>query len=65
MHMYVTTNTITNTCPLIDVECDYLTHWARDEMYTISQTTFLSAFSWIKIYEFRIKFRWSLFLRVQ
>ena len=42
-----------------------LTHWGRDKMDDISQTTFSSAFSWIKIYEFRLKFHWGLFLRVQ
>ena len=30
----------------------FLTHWGRDKMATISQTTFSSAFSWMKIYEF-------------
>ena len=29
-----------------------------------SQTTFSSAFSWMKIFEFRLKFNWNLFLRV-
>ena len=42
-----------------------LTHWGRDKMDAISQTTFSSAFSWKKIFEFRLKFHWSLFLRVQ
>ena len=41
------------------------THWDRDEMDAISQTTFWSAFSWMKMFEFRLKFHWSLFLRVQ
>ena len=40
-----------------------LTHWGRDKMDAIFQTTFLNAFSWMKMYEFR--FHWSLFLRVQ
>ena len=31
----------------------------------ISQTTFSSAFSWMKILEFRLKFHWRLFLRVE
>ena len=31
----------------------------------ISQTTFLNAFSWMKIYEFRLIFHWSLFLWVK
>ena len=35
------------------------------QMDAISQTTFLSAFSWMKIFELRLKFHWSLFLRVQ
>ena len=41
------------------------THWSRNEMDAISQTTFWSAFSWMKMFEFRIRFHWSLFLRVQ
>ena len=35
------------------------------QMDAISQTTFPSVFSWMKMYEFRLKFHWSLFLRVQ
>ena len=31
-----------------------LTHWGRDKMDAISQTTFSSAFSWMKMFEFRI-----------
>ena len=42
-----------------------LTHWGRDKMAAVSQTTLSNAFSWIKILEFRLKFHWSLFLRVQ
>ena len=30
-------------------------------MDAISQTTFSSAFSWMKMFEFRLKFHWSLF----
>ena len=41
-----------------------LTHWGRDKMDTISQTTFLSAFSWMKMFEFQLKIHWSLFVRV-
>ena len=40
-----------------------LTHWGRDKMDTISQTIFSNAFSWMKIFEFWLKFHWSLFLR--
>ena len=44
---------------------NWLTHWGRDKMAAISQTTFSNAFSWMKMYEFRLKFHWSLFVRVQ
>ena len=43
----------------------HLTHWGWDKMTAIFQTTFSNAFSWIKMYEFRLGFHWSLFLRVQ
>ena len=33
-----------------------LTHWGRDTMDAIPQTTFSSAFSWRKMFEFRLKF---------
>ena len=37
-----------------------LTHWGRDKIYAISQTTFWSALSWMKMFEFRLKFHvWS------
>ena len=42
-----------------------LTHWGRDKMDAISQTTFWSAFCLMKMFEFRMKFHWSLFLRVE
>ena len=42
-----------------------LTHWGRDKMDAISQMTFSSAFSWMKMFELKLKFHWSLFLRVQ
>ena len=35
------------------------------QMDAIFQTTFWSAFSWMKMFEFRLRFHWSLFLRVQ
>ena len=40
-----------------------LTHWGRDEMNNISQTTFSNVFSSMKMFEFRLKFHWSLFPR--
>ena len=42
-----------------------LTHWGRDEIDIISQTTFLNVCSSMKMFEFRLKFHWRLFLGVQ
>ena len=42
-----------------------LTHWGRDKMADISQTIFSNIFSSKKMFEFRLKFHWNLFLRVQ
>ena len=42
-----------------------LTHWGRDEMNNISQTTFSYAISSMKVFEFRLQFHWTLFPRVQ
>ena len=42
-----------------------LTHSGRDNMAAIFQTKFWNAFSLMKIYEFRLRFHWSLFPRVQ
>ena len=49
-----------NLYPLV-----FLTHWGREEMDTISQTTFSDACSWMKMHEFRLKFHWSLLLRFE
>ena len=35
------------------------------QMDAISQTTFSNAFSWMKMFEFRLKFYWVYFLRFQ
>ena len=42
-----------------------LTHWGRDKTAAIFQTTFSNEFSWMKMYEFRLRFHWSLFLRFE
>ena len=42
-----------------------LTHLPLDKMDAISQTIFSDAFSWMKKFDFWLKFHWSLFLRVQ
>ena len=39
-----------------------LTQLPLDKMTAISQTMFSGAFSWMKIFVFRLKFHWSLFL---
>ena len=50
-----------------DTTLDYLllTHWGRDKMAAIFQTTFWNAFSWMKMLKLRLSFHWSLFPRVQ
>ena len=42
-----------------------LTHWGRDKMDALLQTTLSNAFSWMNMIEFGFIFHWSLFLRVQ
>ena len=42
-----------------------LTHWGRDKMDAISQTTFSRAFSSMKIVVFWLNFHWNMFPRVQ
>ena len=39
--------------------------WGWDKMAAIFQKTFSNTFSWMKIYEFQLRFHWSLFLRVK
>ena len=43
----------------------WLTHLGRDKIDAILQTTFSNAISWMKMLKFRLKFHWSMFLRVQ
>ena len=42
-----------------------LTHWSRDKMANISQTTFPNSFSWMKMWETSLRFHWNLFPRFQ
>ena len=42
-----------------------LTHWGGDKMAAIFQTTLSNAFSWMKMFEFRLRFHWILFPGVQ
>ena len=79
VHNYNTHNTpvlhlaVISLCGEIKINCYRL--WApfidfnfpigRDKMAAIFQTTFLYAFYWMKLYEFRLRFCWRVFLRVQ
>ena len=40
-----------------------LTHSGRDKMAGISQMTVWNVFSWMKMYQFRLRFYWSCFQR--
>ena len=42
-----------------------LTYWGRYKMALVFQTTFSNVFFFMKMHEFRLRFHWSLFLRVQ
>ena len=39
-----------------------VTHWDRDKMAIIFQTIFWDGFSWMKMYEYRLKFHSNLFV---
>ena len=41
-----------------------LTHWGRVKLDAILQTAYSSAFSWMKMFEFRLRFHWIWFMRV-
>ena len=62
-------NFIAKSYPVMEKHCHGFkviwTHWGRDEMNNISQMTFSNVFSSMKMFEFRLKFHWSLFPRVQ
>ena len=47
------------------IKGQYVNTFRPRQMDAISQTTFSNAFSWMKMFEFRLKFHWSLFLRFQ
>ena len=46
-----------------DLNLPILTHWGPGKIAAISQTTVSNAFNWMKMYEFRLRFHWDLFLR--
>ena len=43
----------------------WLIHWDRYQTASILQTTFSKALSWMKMFEFHLRFHWSLSLGVQ
>ena len=45
--------------------CFISTNWGRYKLAAIYHTTFSNAFSWLKMYKFRLRFHWNLFPRVQ
>ena len=65
--------TLSETVPgsVADVALDgnplsnHSTHWGWDKMASIFQTALSIAFSWMKMFKFRLRFHWSLFPRVQ
>ena len=52
-------------CSNLRIIDHFLTHWGRDKIDAILQMMFSNAISWKKMFEFRLKFHWSLFLKVQ
>ena len=42
-----------------------LTHWGLDKMAAIFLTTIWNAFSWKKMYDFRLRFHWNVFGRFE
>ena len=59
-------NPIWNPGPVMKrCSCHPWTHWGRDKMADISQTTLSNAFSWMKKYKFRFIFHWILFPKGQ
>ena len=69
MTCVITQTTITSfqyrICGVSNVLHNYLTHWGRDKMAAVSQTTLSNSFSWMKMLKFRWRFHSNLFLGVQ
>ena len=62
---FIITVAILPRCQLNNPIGHCLTHWGRDEMAAVSQTTLSNAFSWMEMLEFRLRFHWYLFPGVQ
>ena len=50
---------------IISLKIVHLTHGGWDKIAAIMQMTFLNALSWMKMYEFQLKFHCNLFLRLE
>ena len=65
VYIYISWTMVTfSACDYV-LQCISLTHWVRINIDVILQTTVSTACSWIKPYEFRLRFHWSLFLMIQ
>ena len=62
-HQIVVWHTV-NVTVSIDWYAD-LTHWGQEKMTEIFQLSYLNTFTWTKVYQFRLRFCWSLFLRFE
>ena len=65
LHIFDTMKLKFNISCIVWSTLPQLTHWGRDKMAAISQTTLSNVFSWMKMLEIRLQFQWSLFLRAQ
>ena len=59
-----TLDTQDTPCGHIQIPKTHITHWGRDKINAISQTTFSNAFSWMKMYEFHLRFDRIFFPKV-
>ena len=64
-HVWINLVPVTVSCPAFPGPITPLTHWGSDKMAAKLRTTILNAFSWMKIYELRLRFHRSLFPRIQ
>ena len=61
------TTTFSNAVLINDINANIflcITYWGWEKMAAISQMTFSNAFSWMKMFKFRLELHWSLFPRV-
>ena len=61
LRLWIGIYSVPSHCPnqyQIYCQQDSVTHWGRDEIDSVLQTTFSNTFSWMKMYEFRLEFHW-------